>query len=77
MGSEATMLGIGTFIRRFSDPLQAERVLMDHFAQQAKARYGWDRRYAHMQFVMRWAPLFRRHTSDSYSERRNDRRMEG
>ncbi len=56
------MLGIGTFIRRFPDPLQAELILMQHFAVRKKALLGWDRRYAHMQFVLKWAPVFRRHS---------------
>ena len=63
------MTGIGTFIRRFNDPLQAERVLMQHFAQKAQSRFGWDRRYAHMQFVLHWAPLFRRHAATPFDKR--------
>lgn len=55
------MLGIGTFIRRYKDPLQAQRDLMEHYAARRKNIDQWDRRYAHMRFVVRWAPLFRRH----------------
>lgn len=56
------MLGISKFIQGFSDPLQAELVLMQHFAAKKKALCGWDRRYAHMQFVLKWGPVFRRHS---------------
>lgn len=66
------MLGIGKFIQRFRDPLQAELVLMQHFATKKKALYSWDRRYAHMQFVLKWAPVFRRHTLPSHPPVRND-----
>jgi hypothetical protein len=59
------MLPIGKFIQRFRDPLQAELVLMQHFAAKKKALCGWDRRYAHMQFVLKWAPVFRRHVIPS------------
>jgi hypothetical protein len=55
------MLGVGKFIHRFDTPLQAEMVLMHHYAAKQKALHQWDRRYAHLQFVMKWAPLFRRH----------------
>lgn len=55
------MLGIGNFIRRYSDPLQAQRDLMEHYAYRRKNLAQWDRRYSHMRFVLRWAPLFRRH----------------
>jgi hypothetical protein len=58
---EIAMLGVGHFIRRFETPLQAEMVLMHHYAAKQKALHQWDRRYAHLQFVMKWAPLFRRH----------------
>ncbi len=55
------MLGIGTFIRRYQDPLHAQRELMEHYAARQKERHAVDRRYAHMRFVLRWAPAFRRH----------------
>ena len=54
-------MGIGTFIRRYQDPLQAQRDLMEHYATRQKERHDLDRRYAHMRFVVRWAPAFRRH----------------
>ncbi|HVO32794.1 MAG TPA: hypothetical protein VMU17_02695 [Elusimicrobiota bacterium] len=55
------MLGLGTYIRKFRTPVQAELALMKHYAQRQRERRGWERRYAHMQFVLRWAPVFRRH----------------
>jgi hypothetical protein len=40
-------------------------VLMHHYAAKQKALYQWDRRYAHLQFVIKWAPVFRRHSAPS------------
>ena len=57
------MIGIGTFIRRFESPVQAELLLMQHYAAKRKRLADWDRRYAHMQFVLKWAPVFRRHAT--------------
>jgi hypothetical protein len=65
------MLGIGKFIRRYPDPLEAELVLMHHYAVKQKALHSWDRRYAHMQFVLRWAPVFRRHALPAPNGRRD------
>jgi hypothetical protein len=55
------MLGVGRFIRRYENPLQAEIVLMHHYAAKQQALFAWDRRYAHMRFVTKWGPPFRRH----------------
>jgi len=55
------MLGIGTFMKRIGNPLQAERVLMSHFANKRKMRCGWDRQYAQMVFGLKWDPVFHRH----------------
>ena len=57
------MLGVGVYIRRFPDALQAEVALMNHHATKMKAVAQWDRRYAHMQFVLKWGPVFRRHVA--------------
>jgi len=42
-------------------PIQAEVLLLQHYAAKQQTRYHWDRRHAAMEFVVRWAPLFRRH----------------
>jgi hypothetical protein len=55
------MLGIGTFMKRIGNPLEAERVLMRHFADKRKVRCGWDRQYAQMVFGLKWDPVFHRH----------------
>jgi hypothetical protein len=56
------MLGVRTFIKRFESPLQAEMALMHHYAAKQKALHGWERRYSHLQFVVKWAPVFRKHS---------------
>ena len=63
------MLGVGTFIRRFESMLQAEMTLMQHYAAKQRALHAWDRRYAHLQFVIKWAPRFRLHHSPASSEK--------
>jgi len=63
------MLGIGTFMRRIGNPFQAEMVLMSHYADQRKARCGWDRQYAHMVFALKWDPIFHRHLAHSARSR--------
>jgi hypothetical protein len=55
------MLSIKSLVRIVGDPIRAEVVLLQHYAAKKQARDRWDRRYAAMQFVMRWAPVFRRH----------------
>lgn len=55
------MLSIKKLVSQVGDPIRAEVVLLQHYAAKQQARYHWDRRYATMDFVLRWAPLFRRH----------------
>ena len=55
------MLGVKRFVQSFATPLEAEMALMNHYAAKQKALYAWERRYAHLQFVTKWAPLLRRH----------------
>lgn len=55
------MLSIRSLVKRVGNPIQAEAVLLQHYSAKQQVRYRWDRRYAAMEFVLRWAPVFRRH----------------
>ncbi len=55
------MLGIDAFIRRAGNLFKAEALLMQHFAERRRVRFGWDRRYAEMEFGLRWDPVLHRH----------------
>ena len=55
------MLSVRNLVQRIGDPLKAEIVLLKHYTHKQQARHQWDKRYAAMEFVLRWAPLFRRH----------------
>ena len=56
-----TMLGMKAFVRSVGSPLKAETILMQHFANRRRLRFGWDRRYAEMEFGLHWDPIFHRH----------------
>jgi hypothetical protein len=60
------MWSVRKLVKEVGHPIQAEALLLQHYAAKKKARLNWDRRYAAMDFVLRWAPLFRRHLM-SYS----------
>lgn len=55
------MLGIRHFVKKIGNPLRAEIVLLQHFTDRRRVRFGWDRRYAEMEFGLRWDPIFYRH----------------
>jgi hypothetical protein len=55
------MWSVQKLVRAIGHPIQAEAVLLQHYAAKKQVRFHWDRRYAAMEFVLRWAPLFRRH----------------
>lgn len=55
------MWSVGKLVKRIGHPIRAEVILLQHYTAKQQARYNLDRRYAAMEFVMRWAPLFRRH----------------
>jgi hypothetical protein len=55
------MLSIRKLVEQVGSPLQAEVVLLQHYTAKQQARLHWDRRYAAMEFVLRWALVFRRH----------------
>jgi len=55
------MWSVRKLVVAIGHPIQAEALLLKHYAAKQQARQHWDRRYAAMDFVMRWAPLFRRH----------------
>ena len=55
------MWTVQRLVKTVGHPIRAEVLLMQHYTAKQQARYSWDRRYAAMEFVMRWAPLFRRH----------------
>ncbi len=55
------MLSIRSLIDLVGNPLRAQTVLLQHYVAKQQSRHHWDRRYAAMTFVLRWAPVFRRH----------------
>jgi hypothetical protein len=55
------MLSVRRLVEMVGNPIRAEVVLLEHYAAKQRVRRQWDRRYAAMDFVLRWAPLFRRH----------------
>ena len=55
------MWSVNKLVKRIGHPIRAEVVLLQHYTAKQQARHNWDRRYAAMQFVARWAPRFRRH----------------
>jgi hypothetical protein len=54
------MLGVGTLVSRVGSAQAAERILRDHFVSK-RGRSLHDNRYASMEFLLKWSPLFRRH----------------
>ncbi len=58
------MWSVKKLVTAVGDPIKAEAVLLQHYAAKQQIRRRWDRRYAAMDFVMRYAPAFRRHLNE-------------
>ena len=58
------MWSVKKLVVAVGDPIRAEAVLLQHYAAKQQLRRQWDRRYAAMDFVMRFAPAFRRHLAE-------------
>ena len=59
------MWTVKRLVTTIGHPMRAEFLLIQHYTAKQQARYHWDRHHAAMDFVIRWAPLFRRHLTTS------------
>lgn len=55
------MYSVRNLVEALGDPILAEVELMKHFTSKRMLFHNWSRSYAEMEFIRRWAPLFRRH----------------
>ena len=62
------MFTVRQLIEAVGNPIRAESVLMGHYTHKKALISRWDKRYAQMNFISRWAGIYRRHVDNMKGE---------